>query len=136
MHIASSLTPDGTFIVHPDEKRILNGNFYESLRQQPDSVAHNLAREMGKGKRGVIKTAIEGVTSYVFYAPLEHTGWTVAIIVPQLKIVIPSIFFLHTDCRVHLPWPCGHLLFMPLHHPQVNTSSTRFVQVGRRSGQG
>lgn len=84
---------EGTYIGHPDKKRILKENFYQALRQQTDTAAHRLAREMNEGKRGFIKTEIDSLTSYVFYAPLEHTGWSMAIIVPWFTMYLKGIAF-------------------------------------------
>ena len=59
----------GTFIVHPDKKRILEDNFYEALRQQKDTACLQLLNNMKAGKSGIDEATIDGLTHYVFYAP-------------------------------------------------------------------
>ena len=84
---------DGTYIAHPEKHRILRDNFFETMRQMPDSAAHKLANDMDTGKRDHVKTVIDGVTSYVFYTTLEHTGWSMAIVVPRLNLLVPALAF-------------------------------------------
>ena len=81
----------GTFIVHPDKKRILVDNFYEELRQQKDTASLQLLKDMKAGKSGTGKAMIDRLTHYVFYAPHEQTGWMMAIIVPKLIIMLPIV---------------------------------------------
>ena len=87
----------GTYIVHPDKKRILKDNFYEELRQQKDTASLQLLKDMKARKSGTGKATIDRLTHYVFYAPHEQTGWMTAITVPRLIIMLPVVmrcFFL------------------------------------------
>lgn len=84
---------NGTYIAHPEKQRILRDNFFETMRQMPDSAAHKLLNDMDNGQRDYVKTVIDGVTSYVFYTPLEHTGWSMAIVVPRLNLLVPALAF-------------------------------------------
>ena len=84
---------NGTYIAHPEKQRILRDNFFETMRQKPDSAAHKLVNDMDNGQRDYAKTVIDGVTSYVFYTPLEHTGWSMAIVVPRLNLLVPALAF-------------------------------------------
>ena len=59
----------GTFIVHPDKKRILVDNFYEELRQQKDTASLQLQKDMKAGKSGTGKAMIDRLTHYVFRCP-------------------------------------------------------------------
>ena len=79
----------GTYIVHPDKKRILKDNFYEELRQQKDTASLQLLKDMKARKSGTGEAKIDKLTNYVFYAPHEQTGWMMAITVPRLIIMLP-----------------------------------------------
>ena len=79
----------GTYIVHPDKKRILKDNFYEELRQQKDTASLQLLKDMKARKSGTGEAKIDKLTHYVFYAPHEQTGWMMAITVPRLIIMLP-----------------------------------------------
>ena len=81
----------GTYIVHPDKKRILEDNFYEELRQQKDTASLQLLKNMKARKSGTGKATIDRLTHYVFYAPHEQTGWMMAITVPKLIIMLPVV---------------------------------------------
>ena len=79
----------GTYIVHPDKKRILEDNFYEELRQQKDTANLQLLKDMKARKNGTGEATIDKLTHYVFYAPQERTGWMMAVTVPRLIIMLP-----------------------------------------------
>ena len=81
----------GTYIVHPDKKRILEDNFYEELRQHKDTASLQLLKNMKARKSGTGQATIDKLTHYVFYAPHEQTGWMMAIIVPKLIILLPAV---------------------------------------------
>ena len=79
----------GTYIVHPDKKRILEDNFYEELRQQKDTANLQLLKDMKARKNGTGEATIDGLTHYVFYTPQEQTGWMMAVTMPKLIIMLP-----------------------------------------------
>ena len=81
---------EGYYITHPDKQRILRDNLFEAVRQKPDTVAERMVRDMIAGKKGIAKTHIDDVAVTVFYTPLEHTGWTLAVVLPEsrLKMVV------------------------------------------------
>ena len=61
---------DGSCIAYPEGKKV-------SLTDE--QVASNLAQR----KSGVIDLQVNGVPSTVFYAPIEHVDWSVAIVVAK-----------------------------------------------------
>ena len=81
---------EGYYITHPERQRILSDNLFDELRQKPDTVAERMIRDMIDGKKGIAKTHIDGVAVTVFYTPLEHTGWSLAVVLPEsrLKMVV------------------------------------------------
>ena len=74
---------DGRYITHPDSTRMLNDNFLEQVRQNNDTLSQRLADDIQKGVGGEAKTVIDNMDVKVFYDPLKHTDWMMAIIVPQ-----------------------------------------------------
>ena len=84
---------NGTIISHPDKQRILRDNFFDTLRQSADSTAHRLAGDMMAGKRGNAEAFIDSVTVNVFYKPLEHTRWSMAIVVPKGMMLVGAFLF-------------------------------------------
>lgn len=74
---------DGTYIIHPDEKRIINESFPVNASETSEELDDQVAREMLEGKSGSAVLDIDGVNSSLFYAPLKDIGWSMAIAVPQ-----------------------------------------------------
>ncbi|WP_020430601.1 PDC sensor domain-containing protein, partial [Paenibacillus riograndensis] len=68
----------GTFIHHPDSDNIL-------LKKMSDLGGNwkMLGDQMVQWGSNVIRTEIDGVASYVSYAPVVENQWSVALIVPQ-----------------------------------------------------
>ena len=83
----------GFYITHPDKERILRDNFFDDLRQTPDTVAQRMVSDMMTGKRGIAKTDIDGIRATVFYTPLEQTGWTLGVILPEARLKMVVIRF-------------------------------------------
>lgn len=71
----------GTFITHPDEHKVLNETVFTRAREQGDSLLAQVGHEMIEGRSDMrsIETDIYG-KSFIFYQPVEHTGWSMAIV--------------------------------------------------------
>lgn len=81
----------GDYIVHPDEHRILHKSYKEEVKQTITEDDDLLVISMQKGKSGHKIIDVDDITSYVFYAPLEQTGWSMAIVVPAFTIFFMGI---------------------------------------------
>ena len=81
----------GDYIVHPDEHRILHRNYMEEAKYTNSDGDDNLGILMRKGQSGQEIVDVDGITSYVFYAPLEQSGWAMAIVVPAFTIFFMGI---------------------------------------------
>ncbi len=86
------ITSDGTYLTHPDRKRILRENYFTYANASPDTIAAFIGREMTAGKGGCyvdegeyMKSFVfEGKSYYMFYAPIERTDWSMALVVPAI----------------------------------------------------
>jgi len=83
----------GEYIVHPDQRRVLNDSIANHINQAQGSEADSLLNDLRNSKEGYIQTVIDGVDSYVFYSPLEHIGWSMAVVVPFMTMITPGIIF-------------------------------------------
>jgi len=73
----------GGFVVHPDSTRILRDNFFNHT-DGPDPDAYTkIGQDMIAGERGYARTWMDGKEVFVNYAPLEHTGWSMGIVIPK-----------------------------------------------------
>ena len=78
----------GTYLVHPDEEKL----FYESLftpalvgQAPPEQI--QLGKDMLEWKKGMYRFKLDGDKQhYVFFTPLMHTGWSIAIVCPEYAI--------------------------------------------------
>lgn len=76
----------GTYIAHPDSRKVLNETLFSYCMETPDSTDDAIAYEMIDGRKG--DAVIEYNESLrVFYSPIEHTGWSMAIVVPEHEMV-------------------------------------------------
>ena len=81
------ISQKGTYISHPDKERILRDNVLAHVNQDDQDVIE----AMMQGKRGDARITIDGERSIVFYAPLEYTNWSVAIVIPEKVMLIPPL---------------------------------------------
>jgi len=76
----------GTYIAHPDRKRVMSETFQSHCKETPDTTDDHVAHEMTIGHRGSTHLDSQGRLS-IYYAPIERTGWGMAIVVPDSDIV-------------------------------------------------
>ena len=81
---------DGTYIAHPDKQRVLKENV---LHHTGDDDKH-VIQEMTQLKRGKASMTIDGKQAIVYYAPLESTNWSMAIVVPRITVLYPAFLMI------------------------------------------
>ena len=82
------LSRNGDYLVHPDPNRILSDNYF---KHSEDEKYQKVGRAMLAGESGRGIAEVDGVRSYVFYAPLMHSGWSMAIVIPVESIMAPGM---------------------------------------------
>ena len=85
----------GTYLAHPDRKRIINGNYFDYAKNSPDTLDDHLGRMMTSGEDSDIgdwekDLAIDGEKAFVSYQSIEHTPWSLAFVLPTFLIDIIS----------------------------------------------
>ena len=77
---------NGTYLVHPDTAKLL----HETIFSDPDPKAVNdikvLGRRMLTGHSGMMQTIVDGRPAFIFYRPVPHTQWSIAIVCPQSDV--------------------------------------------------
>lgn len=68
----------GTYLVNKDTKAILNKTMFEDAMASEDDIIFKTAHNMVDGKRGMAEYYYDE-KSYLFYAPVHATGWSVAV---------------------------------------------------------
>lgn len=92
----------GTYLVHPYPERILNETIFTATLDMEDQTVAEVGRNMIAGNQGfeTIFNDDSLSTSYVFYAPVQRTGWSMAVVctykdvfadVDQIRTVVLSV---------------------------------------------
>ena len=96
------ISKKGTFIVHPDEKRIIFDSIGSIAKASKDTVTILLAQRAleGKGSKDFDYgddynyecSDFDGREGYVFYTPIKHTDWSLVFFVPRVSIDLIAYF--------------------------------------------
>ena len=73
---------DGDLSASPDQA----ANFF----QTDDSALSTLAESVSAGENGIILANLNGVVSYIAYAPMPNAGWYFLTIIPEEEIMAPT----------------------------------------------
>ena len=77
----------GTYIVHPDKKRVLNESIFSYCMETQSEKDDTVAYRMIHGEQGWTKMTENDETYLIFYAPIKRLGWSMAIMVPKDEIL-------------------------------------------------
>ena len=85
---AYSIMASGTghLMVCPAPALVMNYTLQEIAQDMGDDAALEVARAMLAGEKGSRLIRDKGKKEYVFYAPIERAGWSMAIVVPYKEI--------------------------------------------------
>lgn len=72
----------GAYVVHPEKERILNETIFTATAGMQDTTVRYIGRQMIAGQQGSIALQNDTMQTYVFYAPIGYTGWSVAVVCP------------------------------------------------------
>jgi sigma-B regulation protein RsbU (phosphoserine phosphatase) len=96
------INKDGTYIAHPEDERVIKENFFKLAGETSDSIDDHIGRMMVARKKGFYSENglqptpskffdMDNISAYVFYEPIDHTDWSIALAVPSFMIYIISI---------------------------------------------
>ena len=96
------INKDGTYIAHPENERVIKENFFKLASETSDSIDDHIGRMMVARKKGFYSENglqptpskffdMDNISAYVFYEPIDHTDWSIALAVPSFMIYIISI---------------------------------------------
>ena len=84
--ISMMFSRTGQVMVCPAESLVMRRNIAELTASMEDTAAIRLGREMLAGKSGNMPIRAQEKVRDVFYAPVERTGWSMAIVIPREEI--------------------------------------------------
>jgi phosphoserine phosphatase RsbU/P len=79
------ISQSGVFVSHPDKDLVMNESIFSIAEATGDTVLRNIGRDMIHGKEGFVplNRNLTGKISRMYYAPLQSTGWSVGVVVPE-----------------------------------------------------
>ena len=87
------IAPNGNYIVHPDSERILKTSFYDYAPSADGGKYRKLGDAMTAGEKGDMRLKVDGILSDVYYSPLMSSGWSMGIVVPTRRLLMPGFLF-------------------------------------------
>ena len=76
----------GTYLVHPDTAKLYRETIFSDADPRVRRDITSLGKAMIAGHSGMMLTTVDGKDSYIFYRPLERTGWSIAIVCPASDV--------------------------------------------------
>lgn len=76
----------GTYLVHPDTAKLYRETIFSDADPAAREDLNELGRSMLAGRSGMKRTIVDGKPAYIFYRPLERTGWSIAIVCPESDV--------------------------------------------------
>ena len=77
----------GQIMVCPVDSFVMQKNIMEVTSKMEDTAVFNgLGRQMLSGKTGNMPIRYSGGTKYIYFAPVERTGWSMSIVIPDEEI--------------------------------------------------
>ena len=92
---------NATYIMHPDEERVLNETIFSTCLDTEDAADDSVAYNMIKGNSDFESFTHNGTSYHIFYAPINRTTWSMGIVVSDKLLAlcigiccIPVIFLM------------------------------------------
>jgi sigma-B regulation protein RsbU (phosphoserine phosphatase) len=77
---------DGKYLVHPDTAKLFRETIFSDAAPESRQDIEKLGRAMLAGRSGMMETKVDGNEAFIFYRPLERTGWSIAIVCPESDV--------------------------------------------------
>jgi sigma-B regulation protein RsbU (phosphoserine phosphatase) len=85
---AALLSRNGMILAHPLKDAIMNETFFSIAETRNDPAMRELGRKMVRGESGfVLYKSMVGIKSWMYYAPIRSTGWTLAVVFPEQELL-------------------------------------------------
>ena len=76
----------GTYLVHPDTAKLFRENIFSDAAPEAQDDINAMGKDMLSGHSGMTETIVDGHDAFIFYRPLERTGWSIAIVCPESDV--------------------------------------------------
>ncbi|HOI75963.1 MAG TPA: SpoIIE family protein phosphatase [Syntrophales bacterium] len=82
------LSRNGVFMSHPERKLILRESIFSIAEEKGDAALRDVGRRMVRGESGFMQApgSFTPETSWLYYAPLPSTGWSIGVVIPEREL--------------------------------------------------
>jgi len=82
------ISQNGVFVTHPDKRWIMRESIFSLAEARGDPSLRSLGRDMIRGGSGFVSLTdfFSGKKSWLFYAPLPSTGWSLGVVIPENEL--------------------------------------------------
>ena len=77
---------DGTYLVHPDTAKLFRETIFSDATPETRHDIEIMGRAMLARRSGMTQTIVDGHDAFIFYRPLQRTGWSIAIVCPKSDV--------------------------------------------------
>jgi len=85
---AALLSRNGMLLAHPLKDAVMNETFFSIAEERKDPSLRELGKKMIRGESGfILYTSLVGVRSWMYYTPIRSTGWTLAVVFPEVELL-------------------------------------------------
>jgi sigma-B regulation protein RsbU (phosphoserine phosphatase) len=122
------LSNKGIFLAHPNKDYYTKGKSFLSLAKEYNSPIHKkIGENMISGQIGVIRyySFSLGKNCYVYYRPLNRTGWSLGIVIPEDELFSKLDF---TTLKLFIIGIIGYLLTLVLVIVLLNRAIPKFLE--------
>jgi len=85
---AALLSRNGMLLAHPLKDAVMNETFFSIAEARNDLSLRKLGKKMVRGESGFIHyKSLVGFSSWMYYAPIRSTGWTLAVVFPETELL-------------------------------------------------
>ncbi len=128
------ISKNGAFIAHPNQDRVLIESFFDRAESIGSEAMRNLGRDMISGGEAFVSLSAkeaEGEESWMYYAPITSTGWSLVVVFPKREL-LADLYALNKKLGLV---GCGGFLALALMGIIMGRCFTRPVeQVSRLAG--
>ena len=76
----------GIYLVHPDTAKLFTQTIFSDAAPESQHDVDLLGQSMLAGRSGMTQTIVDGHDTFIFYRPLDRTGWSIAIVCPESDV--------------------------------------------------
>jgi len=87
------ISPNGVFVTYPDQRLIMRRSIFSIAEAKNDPRLRQIGRDMIRGGENLvaIQDFMSGRPSWMYYAPVPGTGWSLGVVYPEDELLAPVV---------------------------------------------